>query len=324
MTEPRPETPAPETPARTPRNLHYGAFYGLTDLPQDGRPLLLVHGNCQAESLRVLLELMAPYVCAVRLVPAHEMTADDVPHLHRLLERATYLVTQPIVAGYRGLPIGTTDLMAYSAAERTAVVPVLRWAGLHPTQVIVRSAAGDPPIVPYHDLRTVLEAVRSEGRDASSGILPQLPLSAARALRDLSRAELARRIEAHGAIDVVDLFERPGRRSVHVINHPTNDVLLDVAARLGEALGLDPIRDVDPGRVLLGSLVAPIEPSAAHLAELPLSDDDRAGVWRVHGEPVPHADIHAAHRAWYARHPDALEAALRRHRPALEILEAHG
>lgn len=314
--------------------MHYGAFYGLIDLPQDGRPLLLVHGNCQAESLRVLLELMAPQVCAVRLVPAHEMTAADVPYLHRLLERAAYLVSQPIVAGYRGLPIGTSDLLAHTSAERTAVVPVLRWAGLHPTQVIVRSSAGDPPTVPYHDLRTVLEAAQSESRDRSSGVsvtlssastrFSQLPLEAARALRDLSRAELARRIEARGALDVLDLFERPGRRSVHVINHPTNAVLLDVAARLGDALGLDPIDDVDPGRVLVGSLVAPIDQAAAHLADLPLSDDDRAGVWRVNGEPVPHADVHAAHREWYARHPDALEAALRRHRPALEILEAHG
>jgi len=48
-------------PARTSpdqgRREHYGEFYGLRPLPDDGRPLLLVHGNCQAEALRVLLEI---------------------------------------------------------------------------------------------------------------------------------------------------------------------------------------------------------------------------------------------------------------------------
>jgi hypothetical protein len=35
--------------------------------------------------------------------------------------------------------------------------PVIRWAGLHPFQAIVRDPrdpSRDPPIVPYHDLRT--------------------------------------------------------------------------------------------------------------------------------------------------------------------------
>nr|WP_284289671.1 WcbI family polysaccharide biosynthesis putative acetyltransferase [Angustibacter aerolatus] len=36
--------------------------------------------------------------------------------------------------------------------------PVVRYAGLHPWQVIVRTDAGDPPVVPYHDLRTVARA----------------------------------------------------------------------------------------------------------------------------------------------------------------------
>lgn len=35
------------------RRAHYGEFYGLTELPD--APIFMVHGNCQAESLRVLL-----------------------------------------------------------------------------------------------------------------------------------------------------------------------------------------------------------------------------------------------------------------------------
>lgn len=293
----------------TPRNLHYGAFYDLAPI-DEGKPLLLVHGNCQAESLRVLLEgHFGHEVTTARLVPAHELSADDVPYLHRILRRASLLVTQPIVAGYRGLPVGTADLQQVAPQPATCVVPVLRWAGLHPTQAIVRSSAGDPPVAPYHDLRTVLEA--------TTGKRPHLGVDAARSLRAMSLAALRERTERHAALAVDDLLALPGRRTVHVINHPTNAVLEAVATRLGERLGLGEPRAFDPGRTLLGSVVAPVEEAAATVNGLDADPDD---TWLVAGERVPGRQVREAHLAWYARHPEALDAALTRHREALEIL----
>lgn len=35
---------------------HFGRFYGLSADPGDGRPLVAVTGNCQAGSIRRLLE----------------------------------------------------------------------------------------------------------------------------------------------------------------------------------------------------------------------------------------------------------------------------
>lgn len=51
----------------TGRRQHYAHFYGLAPLPSDDRPLLVVHGNCQAESLRVLLDGAASPVRTVRV-----------------------------------------------------------------------------------------------------------------------------------------------------------------------------------------------------------------------------------------------------------------
>lgn len=295
----------------TPRNLHYGVFYGLTPLPQD-KPLLLVHGNCQAESLRVLLQGCYPdAVTTARLVPAHEMTADDVPHLRRLLARASLLVTQPIVKSYRGLPIGTADLHEAAPQLTNCVVPVLRWAGLHPTQAIVRSSEGEPPLVPYHDLRTVLEA--------ATGRRTRIRLAAARTLREMSLDALRERTNRHGALVVDDLLARRGERTVHVVNHPTNAVLTGVAGRIGERLALGAPRAFDPGRVLLGSVVAPIEEAAAAVNDLAPDTDD---TWVVHGECVPSERIREAHLAWYSRHPRGLDDALARHASALHILES--
>lgn len=295
----------------TPRNLHYGAFYGLSPIDED-KPLLLVHGNCQAESLRILLEgRFGHAVTTARLVPAHELGADDVPYLHRLLRRASLLVTQPIVAGYRGLPVGTGDLQRVAPHLTACVVPVLRWAGLHPAQAIVRSRAGEPPIVPYHDLRTVAEA--------ATGQRPHLGCAAARSLREMSLAALRERTVRHSAVAIDDLLARRGERTVHVINHPTNAVLDGVAARLGERLGLGAPRTFDPGRTLLYSVVAPIEAAAAAVNGLEADPDD---TWLVQGEQVPGLQIREAHLAWYARHPEGLDAALTRHRDALNVLGA--
>ena len=56
------------------RREHYGEFYGLRPLPDDGRPLLLVHGNCQAEAMRVLLAGVGEHR-TVRVPPVHELEA---------------------------------------------------------------------------------------------------------------------------------------------------------------------------------------------------------------------------------------------------------
>ena len=113
----------------------------------------------------------------------------------------------------------------------------------------------------------------------------------------------------------------PGRRSVHVINHPTNDVLVEVADRIAAALDLGAPREYDPGRSLLGALVAPMDERAAALAQVPMSDDDVARVWQVRGQAVGEDELVAAHAAWYAEHPQALADAVRRHATLLEIVD---
>lgn len=313
----------------TPRNRHYGDFYGLTQpdpsAVTDGRPLLVVHGNCQAESLRVLLDgRYGDRIRTARLVPAHELVEADVPHLLRVLADATYLVTQPVVAGYRGLPVGTSDLLAAAPHLRTAVVPVMRWAGLHPTQAIVRTPAGDPPVVPYHDLRTVAACRRTDAAASIADVVaarPTVSVVAVSALRDASLGELTRRIEAHHAVDVRDVFTRAGRRSAYVINHPTNDALVEVADLVAASLGLGAPREFDPGRTLLGSVVAPLNLDAAALAQVPVTDDDIDAVWRVQGVAVPDEDVAGAHVAWYREHPQALADAVARHGGLLDLME---
>ena len=65
------------------RRAHYGDFYGLSELPD--KPLFAVHGNCQAESLRVLLHgALAGDWHGVRMPPVHELL-EPVSYTHLTL-----------------------------------------------------------------------------------------------------------------------------------------------------------------------------------------------------------------------------------------------
>jgi len=295
----------------TGRRQHYAHFYGLQPLPRDERPLLVVHGNCQAESLRVLLDGDASPVRTTRLPPVHELTAEDLPHLDRLLAEVDVLVSQPVRDGYRGLPLGTAEVLSRAGRRpRAVLVPIVRWAALHPFQVIVRAPAGDPPVVPYHDLRTLTLAA---GRPA----LPETPSpDAVRTVRGLSVRELRAREERHGTVGVVDLLDAAGADAAHTVNHPGNDVLTGVARRVLDAIG-SPGDPADPGRTLLDSVHTPVLPEV--LAALGLTSAPRED-WLVEGRRLADGVVREAQLRWYAGHPGVAEAGLERHAEAAAAL----
>ena len=116
------------------RRQHYADLYDPT--PHDG-PTGVLLGNCQAESLRQALA--GSDVRLLRVPPVHELEASDLPHLERLLAGVDVVVAQPIRDDYRGMPLGTRQLLdAARVGARSAIVPVIRFTGLHPWQAIVR------------------------------------------------------------------------------------------------------------------------------------------------------------------------------------------
>lgn len=298
----------------TPRTRHFAHFYGLQPLESDG-PVALVHGNCQAESLRIVLD--GPGLATVRIPPVHELTARDVPHLHAWLARAGTLVTQPVRGGYHDLPLGGQELAArLPPGARVVRVPVIRFAGLYPTHAIIRPPGNEglaPPVVPYHDLGVLAEA-------AGLGPLPPLDVGQVRAVAAHALDELRARELAHGTEIVSDLFAAPSFAQMRTLNHPGNVVWLALAARVRARLGL-PEHDGDPGRPLLDRLHGPRDPAV--LAALGLDGEPRDH-WIVDGQRVPVDAVREAHLAWYAERPGVVAAGLRRHGTALRLLGAAG
>lgn len=276
---------------------------------------LVVVGNCQAESLRLLLQ--ADDVETHRLPAVHELTTADVDPLRRLLRRTDLLVAQPVGDDYRGLPVGTAQLRAcLPPGARTALVPTVRYVGLHPYHLLVHPPGlekPDPPVVPYHDVRTVLAAA---GRPP----LPPLTTDAVLAVAAASVAELARREELHGTVRASDLLARPVAGSMRAINHPGNVVLEPLAARVRDALGLDP-RPPGVRRPLLTSIHAPLLPEVVAAHGL---DVRPTSAWTVDGETVSVDEVTEAHLAWYAARPEMLAAALERVEPIVALLGAVG
>ncbi|WP_139977364.1 WcbI family polysaccharide biosynthesis putative acetyltransferase [Nocardioides litoris] len=277
------------------------------------RPRLVVLGNCQAESHRLLLD--AGDLESERLPAVHELTPADVEPLRALLRRTDLLLTQPVADDYRGLPVGTDQLREHlPASARVALVPSVRYAGLHPFHLLVHPPGleqPDPPVVPYHDVRTVLAAA---GRPVDPAW--RLSPDAVRAVAAASVAELQRREVRHGTVVVHDLLVRPTADSMRTINHPGNTVLEPLAARLRAALGLPP---APPGvrRPLLAGIHAPLLPEvvAAHgLAATPTT------AWTIEGRTVAVDEAAAAHLAWYAARPEMLAAALERAAPVVRLL----
>lgn len=293
---------------------HYAAFHELAvrvdDEPVDpSLPQLVVVGNCQAESLRLLLR--GTDVRTVRVPPAHELTADDVPRMQRLLARTDLFVSQPIGDGYRGLPIGTDQLREHlPAGARTALVTPIRYHGLHPWHVVAHPPGledPDPPVVAYHDLRVLT------GR---RGPRAAPPPGAVEEVGRRSVAELERREALHGSVVVSDLFAAPRRDMMRTVNHPGNSILEPVAVRLREALGLDP---APPGldRPVLDAVHAPVE---APVVEAWGLDGDPEPDWRVGGERVPAAYVAVEHEAFYQRRPAVATLLRRRFADLVEVL----
>jgi hypothetical protein len=298
------------TVAVNPLRTHYADFYSSRAVG-DGRVLALVHGNCQAESLRLLLD--GETLVTIRMPPVHELTADDLPHLRRWLAQARVLVSQPIRSDYRGLALGTAQVRAAAGPDtRLIVVPIVRFAGLYPEQAIIRppqDPSAVPPLVPYPSLRTLAQA---------AGRRPAGPLTgdAVQRVAAASRVALQRREDAHGAVPIGDLFRRPDFSLMRTINHPGNPVWLTLAGRVRQALQIsEPVHD--PGRELLDHVHAPRHPVV--IQAFGLSDEPDLD-WHVGGQRVSAEQVHDAHLAWYAHHPQTVTAGLARHADTLAAL----
>ena len=304
------------------RRRHYGGFYDPSADDDTGQPLWVVLGNCQAEALRLTLDAVGdPPFRTVRVPPVHELTADDIPHLHALLGRAAVLLTQPIRTDYRDLPLGSLQTAEMLPAGATVVRwPVIRYAGLYPFQVIVRHPADRsvvPPEVPYHDLRTIAAALAGRALDDPWDV--EVEPARFRAVAQESRDALAERERRDTDVGVSDVLAAAGADAAHAINHPGNTVLAALGRRVLAALGVrEELTDAALGdRPLLGSVFVPLEQRV--LDALGIVGQARSDWW-LDGTSIDPQRVHRTQMTWYQHNPDFLHLAVERHRSTIDLL----
>lgn len=277
-------------------------------------PTLTVIGNCQAESTRRLLMSTGEFA-SERIAPIHEVGPADMDWLTELLARTDVLVTQPIRDNYRGVPVGTSQLLTYlPRGARHVVVPVLRFDGLMPYQAIIRNPADtseNPPVVPYHDLRILAAAAR--GLDAPVETHP--PAEALVRAAVMSVDQIRTRERAHNAVAVSDFLET--NPVWHTVNHPNNATLGVLAQRVLDALGV-PAAPTLPDYEMLGQLDAPIDQDAARALGTSAPGRDE---WRDRTTgPIDQGEITRAHLEHYRDRPGLVEHGLARHADRLRNL----
>lgn len=302
------------------RRRHYAGFYGMPEAASgDDRPLWIVVGNCQAEALRLVLDSASdrPYR-TVRIPPVHELQRSDLPHLDALLSQAAILLSQPVRADYRDLPIGTSQLAErLSPSGRCIRWPVIRYAGLYPFQAIVRHPADRsvvPPVVPYHDLRTV--AAARAGRHPGEPWDVEVTADQIRAVADFSRDQLAIRERRDCDVAVSDVLAGAGAEAAHTINHPGNPVLEALGRRILDHAGVPP-NALTIARTLLGSVYAPLETRALSAHGIDAAPRTH---WVQHGETIAADHVHDTQLSWYQLNSDYLDLAVDRHGAVMDIL----
>ncbi|GAA3535776.1 hypothetical protein AFL01nite_08120 [Aeromicrobium flavum] len=286
------------------------------------RPTLVAYGNCQAEAVAKILARYPDVndrFRVVRIPAVHEMRPRDIPAVQRHVAQAGLIVTQPVSDGYRGLPLGTREMLDIApSSARVVTFPSIQFSGLHPYLAAVHHGADrvavPAPVVHYHDLRFVAAAARGlRGREAEQFVARfESDPDELRANAEASAERLAAQ-ESEVDVQVASLLEPMTWDLMWTNNHPSNRLLMPVVDAVLLAAGIGPV-PVPSIVEQLQFVVAPLRADVSAALGLPVV---RTG-WRVMGREIRDAELLAAHLDFYAAQPDLLAAAVREHGVKLE------
>lgn len=285
------------------------------------RPLCLVYGNCQAEPIRALLAGVPEFADsyeAVCIPPVHLVRAPQIAKLQRVLRTASLIVAQPVKDGYRGLPLGIDQMVAFAPRDCGVIrFPVLYYDALYPFQVNVHidgRRAVQAPTTMYHDLRTLCAVANGMTADAGARWVSQYRPreNTLHAIAEQAAATIRDRESTTDIPALESIIRSPQAhaRSFFTVNHPAGFVLRGIAYSVADILGFRPTRDTRRDGEPLGVLRTPLEQpviDALGLASEPAPD------WIIRGKRIPTADVVRLHLDWYRRHPAVLQAGLREH-----------
>jgi hypothetical protein len=306
-------------------------LYLPAKLRRDHRPIALVYGNCQAEATRRILATHPAFSQQYQLlrVPAvHEITPRELALIESRLPEVEVLIAQTIKPGYRGMALGTSQLVDKLPSSATVLrYPVAYFEGTFPFHVYVNRGnnplAASAPITDYHDLRTLYAASRGWDTATTLRRLDELQLdpnwvrdNAQRSLKELSSREST--FDAQ----LTETIRQHPTSSFKTINHPVNGLVTEVARQLLTRLGYqDADLVLESRQVYLDHMTAPLEPQIVRALGGEAGADENGG-WTTSAGIFSRRQVVEAHLAGYAADPGLLADGLRKHAERLSTLES--
>ena len=288
--------------------------------------LIAVVGNCQAAPLARELSsgIWGNSTKVIALPAVHEITPADLPAIRQVLARANVLVTHQVKEDYRGLPIGTAQLVELLPRTATLLtVPVLYYEGQLPFQVYVRRAGFDLseslPITSYADARTLVAVSRGYSIAETVDFVSawETPKEAVVANHERSLAELGKRERSLDvAISGVLARNLTAERMFFTVNHPTTAALRLVADEVLDVLNVEPGTS-RPHQAQLDHLVTPVEPHVARALSIEFESTDD---WICDGRLISARTVIEAHYRWFVANREVVDGALAEHAARLRLL----
>jgi hypothetical protein len=282
-------------------------------------PLCLFYGNCQAVALRLLAGRSASFSGAYRSVaiPAvHELSATQVPQIHRLVREASVIVHQPVRNGIYGMPLGSEEIFADAPADcRRITFGSLVDCSLYPFEAHATDLERRRIVAPLtisHDLRHIYcAAIGMDYEQALQWVEAFEPDPAA--IREVGARVRAKYLAREERVEIRVLGRLTSHEVVggmfHSMYHPANRALLVLLAEIQRALGLAVEEPVPADQELLAFERTPIERSV--IDALGVEAEPREH-WETGGRHFSRRLVLGAHLSWYREEPAILERALAR------------
>lgn len=286
------------------------------------RPTCVVYGNCQAAGIFQHLNRCEDFPYRLVWIPsAHEIRASELPTIRKIVSRTDLFITQQIRSGYRGLPIGNSDFEALlPIGARIVRYPVVFYEGIYPYQVYINPGyelSPSAPITEYNDLRVIASKFQGFSVEDTIALIEKFSPAedAIRSIHQDSVTELKRR-EDELDIEISDTVSSLKTKSVHTINHPSNQVLRIVTQRILNRLNLEyEVPEID--REILGSIISPLEAPVLSALGQPGPSTE---MWTVRDAKYSQAQIVQAHISWLDARPEIVRAGMAKYRGRIESL----
>jgi hypothetical protein len=201
---------------------------------------LVISGNCQAQLLEGMFATAAPDVSLTRLEPVFKMREERKEQVLQAMSDADFIFMQRTSKNFF-LPWLTPGALRAAFGAKCIVWPNIYFDGYFPdTGYIYKHGIGKlvSPLEDYH--LAPLIAARRLGMDVAGAVRQIERFDAAGgACFEASFAELERR-EQDVDVPISDFLraEAARRRIVYTPNHPYNDVLAEIGARLARKAGI--------------------------------------------------------------------------------------